>query len=163
MMISFSIFIYVAMFIVIIMRILAGASSGKQEKRKESVPPGTPNLPKERNGNVLNVPADRPTAIPNVPEEGKSAVPNVPRKKHHHTFHLEPHMEETLQPQIRTNNLWGEDKHAGNRKVALRLMEGDAVPDGYVRIKCPYCGADNLVTKNCRQYHSCYFCRVPID
>lgn len=68
-----------------------------------------------------------------------------------------------VQPKIRTNNLWGEDEHAHQRIVAIRLMEGDPVPEGYVRVKCPYCNADNLVTKNCRQYHSCYFCRVPID
>ena len=76
---------------------------------------------------------------------------------------MEPHKEEKIQPRIRTNNLWGEDEHASQRIVALRLMEGDPVPEGYVRVKCPYCGADNLVTKHCRQYHSCYFCRVPID
>lgn len=71
--------------------------------------------------------------------------------------------EEARQPKIRNNNLWGEDKYAKQRSVALRLMEGDPVPSGYVKIKCPYCGAENLVTKNCKKYHSCYFCRVPID
>ena len=94
---------------------------------------------------------------------GKTVVPNVPMKKEIERIFMEPHKEEMVQPRIRTNNLWGEDEHAGQRIVALRLMEGDPVPEGYVRIKCPYCGADNLVTKHCKQYHSCYFCRVPID
>lgn len=102
-------------------------------------------------------------AVPNVARNGQTAVPNVPRKKQHHRSFWAPHKEETLQPQIRTNSLWEEDKHAGKRIVALRLMEGEAVPQGYVQVKCSYCGADNLVTQNCKQYHSCYFCRVPID
>lgn len=101
--------------------------------------------------------------VPNVARNGQTAVPNVPRKKQHHRSFWAPHKEETLQPQIRTNSLWEEDKHAGKRIVALRLMEGEAVPQGYVQVKCSYCGADNLVTQNCKQYHSCYFCRVPID
>lgn len=99
----------------------------------------------------------------NVSKNEKVVLPNVPRKKKSERNFMEPHQEEKIQPRIRTNNLWGEDAHAGQRIVALRLMEGDPVPEGYVRIKCPYCGADNLVTKNCKQYHSCYFCRVPID
>lgn len=107
--------------------------------------------------------AKRKTAIPNVPGKGKTVTPNVPRKKKYPAIFMEPHTEEKHQPVIRNNNLWGEDEHASKRIVALRLMEGDPVPEGYTRIKCPYCGADNLVTKHCKQYHSCYFCRVPID
>ena len=102
-------------------------------------------------------------SVPNVPKSGKMIIPNVPTKKKSERTFMEPHREEKIQPRIRTNNLWGEDEHAHERIVALRLMEGDPVPEGYVRIKCPYCGADNLVTKHCVQYHSCYFCRVPID
>lgn len=98
----------------------------------------------------------------NVSQKEES-FPNVPRKKQVEKSFMEPHREETKQPKIRTNNLWGEDKYAGQRIVALRLMEGDPVPQGYHMIKCPYCAAENLVTKNCKQHHSCYFCRVPID
>ena len=98
----------------------------------------------------------------NIPKK-QTAVPNVPRKKEKRKTFLEPHKEETMQPKIRTNNLWGEDKYANKRIVALRLMEGDPVPQGYVVVRCPYCAAENLVTQNCKEYHSCYFCRVPID
>lgn len=115
---------------------------------------------KKMTSNVLQ---NERTAIPNVSKNEKTVIPNVPRKKKSERTFMEPHKEEKIQPQIRTNNLWGEDAYAGQRIVALRLMEGDTVPEGYVRIKCPYCGADNLVTKKCKQYHSCYFCRVPID
>ncbi|MBR5597882.1 MAG: hypothetical protein IKW30_10800 [Lachnospiraceae bacterium] len=103
------------------------------------------------------------TAIPNIQKKGRYSMPNVPPMKKSTSIFMEPHVEEKYQPKIRTNNLWGEDEHADKRIVALRLMEGDPVPQGYVRIQCPYCAADNLVTKHCKQYHSCYFCRVPID
>ena len=102
-------------------------------------------------------------ANPNVSQKLKTPVPNTPRKIKTENKHWEPHKEERIQPKIRTNNLWGEDEHARSRIVALRLMEGDPVPEGYKKIRCPYCAADNLVTKHCKQYHSCYFCRVPID
>ena len=110
-----------------------------------------------------NVSKSGKTVIPNVSKNGKTVIPNVPMKKRVERTFMEPHKEEAFQPRIRTNNLWGEDEHAKQRIVALRLMEGDPVPEGYVKIKCPYCAADNIVTKNCKQYHSCYFCRVPID
>ena len=103
------------------------------------------------------------TLTSHVPEKKATAIPNVPVKKKKESVYMAPHREEVRQPKIRTNNLWGEDEHAKQRIVALRLMEGDPVPQGYVKIRCPYCAADNLVTKNCKQYHSCYFCRVPID
>ena len=112
---------------------------------------------------IPNVPTQGKVATPNVPSKGRSAIPNTPRKKRYTPVFMEPHKEERNQPQIRNNNLWGEDEHASSRIVALRLMEGDPVPEGYERIKCPYCAADNLVTKHCKQYHSCYSCRVPID
>ena len=96
-------------------------------------------------------------------KKGKTVKPNVPRKPEPKKVVMEAHKEEEKQPKIRTNNLWGEDQYAGKRIVALRLMEGDPVPQGYTVIRCPYCAAENLVTKNCRQHHSCYFCRVPID
>ena len=112
---------------------------------------------------IPNVPEKGYTVKPNVPKTGRTAVPNVPVKKRKERRFMEPHREERVQPKIRNNNLWGEDEHAHQRIVALRLMEGDPVPEGYVKVKCPYCAAENLVTKHCKQYHSCYFCRVPID
>ena len=105
----------------------------------------------------------RGKVVPNVLKNERNVISNVPLKRKEQKRFLEPHKEEWEQPKIRTNNLWGEDEHANKRIVALRLMEGDPVPEGYVKIRCPYCAADNLVTKKCKQYHSCYFCRVPID
>lgn len=139
-------------FYVIVIAIFVSAKRMGQSTNRHSNHKPTPNTPAK--GRVTT---------PNAPAKGKVATPNVPRKKNYAKVFMEPHKEEAHQPRIRTNNLWGEDQHAHERIVALRLMEGDPVPEGYTRIKCPYCGADNLVTKHCKQYHSCYFCRVPID
>ena len=136
-------------FYIIIIVIFINAKKMAQSGKEQS---GIPNVPKSGKG-----------ITPNVPKSGKSVTPNVPAKKSQKKTFMEPHREERIQPKIRNNNLWGEDEHAHKRIVALRLMEGDPVPEGYVKIRCPYCAADNLVTKHCKQYHSCYFCRVPID
>ena len=143
---NFFVIIFYVMIIAIFINAKRAAQSGSDHKRSH-------NRPKSKSLEK----------IPNVTKSGKTVTPNVPRKKKVEKTFMEPHKEESLQPRIRTNNLWGEDEHANKRIVALRLMEGDPVPEGYVKIKCPYCAAENLVTKHCKQYHSCYFCRVPID
>lgn len=124
---------------------------------------GQKNYTSQQKTVLPNVPKQGKSVIPNVPKNGKTIVPNVPMKRKVERNFMEPHKEENMQSKIRTNNLWGEDAHAKQRIVALRLMEGDPIPDGYIKIRCPYCAADNLVTKHGKQYHSCYFCRVPID
>lgn len=140
-----------------------GTYSGQRSNTSSESTVAKRNVPNEEKKVIANVPKSGKNVIPNVPKSGKNVIPNVPMKKKMVRTIMEPHKEEEIQPKIRNNNLWGEDEHAKQRIVALRLMEGDPVPEGYVRIKCPYCAADNLVTKHCKQYHSCYFCRVPID
>jgi hypothetical protein len=49
------------------------------------------------------------------------------------------------------------------RTIALRLIEGEPVPQGYNAYRCSYCGAISLVKKGARGKHSCYFCHDPID
>ena len=165
----FGIIFYVIIFMIFISAKKA-AKSGEHHRKSHNRPNSLGNYSGQRTSSSSKSMVDKPNAtngekeiIPNVSKNGKTVVPNVPMKKELEKIFMEPHKEEMVQPRIRTNNLWGEDEHAGQRIVALRLMEGDPVPEGYVRIKCPYCGADNLVTKHCKQYHSCYFCRVPID
>ena len=147
---SFLGIIFYIIIIVIFINVKKSAQSGSNVSKKEKKI-------------IPNVPANKRKTIPNIPKNGKAVIPNVPISKKTNKTFMEPHKEEVRQPQIRTNNLWGEDEHAHQRIVALRLMEGDPVPEGYIKIRCPYCGADNLVTKHCKEYHSCYFCRVPID
>ena len=157
---SFFGIIFYLIIIVIFINAKRAAQSGSQPNKngKRNIQSG-----KYSGQKPQNVPKKGYNAEPNVSKSGKTAIPNVPAKKRKEKIFMEPHREEILQPKIRTNNLWGEDAHAHQRIVALRLMEGDPVPEGYVKVKCPYCAADNLVTKHCKQYHSCYFCRVPID
>jgi hypothetical protein len=92
-----------------------------------------------------------------------SARPNVPTAKPVDKPVMDRYEEEYHQPTDSYGYSFGEDKHKDKRVVALRLMEGDPVPEGYVGITCHYCGAVNLVTQGCHNYHSCYFCREPID
>lgn len=155
----FGIIFYIIIFAVIASAKKAARSNGENTSKKKS----WMDIPNQGNGLGNNMATKGKMAKPNVSSKGKTAIPNVPNKKRQVPVLMEPHREESSQPKIRNNNLWGEDEHASQRIVALRLMEGDPVPEGYTRIKCPYCAADNLVTKHCKQYHSCYFCRVPID
>ena len=155
----FGIIFYIIIFAVIAKAKKASKMNGEDKTKRNAVP----DITIKDKSTTFNMPTKGRTSTPNVPTKGRTAVPNVPGKKKQKSVFMEPHKEEQYQPKIRTNNLWGEDEHASKRIVALRLMEGDPVPEGYVRVKCPYCAADNLVTKHCRQYHSCYFCRVPID
>lgn len=155
----FGIIFYVVIFIIFISAKNA-AQSGNNHRRGTTA---LPNISKKSDRILPNVPKENKKTLPNVPENGKTVIPNVPMKRKFERNFMEPHKEESLQPKIRNNNLWGEDAYANQRIVALRLMEGDPVPEGYIKIKCPYCAADNIVTKHCKQYHSCYFCRVPID
>ena len=161
-------------FYIIIFAVIASVKNAARSSDRDTTKGFMLNIPSHRKDATSNGSCQRKVATPNilskgreaisnVPTKGRTAIPNVPSKKRQTPIFMEPHKEERYQPKIRTNNLWGEDEHAGKRIVALRLMEGDPVPEGYERIKCPYCGADNLVTKHCKQYHSCYFCRVPID
>ena len=152
----FGIIFYILIIIIFIHAKKAAQSESGQKGNISNVSP-------KKSKTIPNVSKSRNRTIPNVPKSRSTTIPNVPRKKKMEKTFMEPHREESLQPKIRNNNLWGEDAHANQRIVALRLMEGDPVPEGYVKIKCPYCAADNIVTKHCKQYHSCYFCRVPID
>ena len=141
------------------------AQSGEQQNksRNRNIQPGKYSGQRTPSVNIPHVLKKGYEVKPNVSKSGKTAVPNVPVKKRIENTFMEPHEEERIQPKIRNHDLWGEDEYANQRIAALRLMEGDPVPEGYVKIKCPYCAAENLVTKHCKQYHSCYFCRVPID
>lgn len=50
-------------------------------------------------------------------------------------------------------------QETGGLPAAKRLYEGDSVPNGMWKVKCSYCGADNLVPEETRQRYTCYFCR----
>lgn len=67
------------------------------------------------------------------------AVPNVSR----------PYTE----PQKQTRK-----EKKGNRIAAIRLYEGDHVPQGYRMVKCHYCAAENLIAYSARGDYMCYFC-----
>ncbi len=54
-------------------------------------------------------------------------------------------------------------KDLAGRREGIRLYPGDAAPRGMRVIKCPYCGAENLVAENSREKYGCYFCREDLQ
>lgn len=51
----------------------------------------------------------------------------------------------------------------GNRIAALRLYEGDHVPQGYRMVRCSYCAAENLIAYSSRGNYMCYFCHEDLQ
>ena len=54
-------------------------------------------------------------------------------------------------------------RETGGIPAAVRLYEGDSVPDGMTRVRCSYCAADNLIPEGSRQRYTCYFCREELS
>lgn len=66
------------------------------------------------------------------------------------------HLEEERQAAIRHKKMYG------NAKVGGRLLLGDAVPRGMMKVDCAYCGAENLLKPGDRGNCLCYFCRTKL-
>ncbi len=66
------------------------------------------------------------------------------------------HLEEERQAAIRHKKMYG------NAKVGGRLMLGDAIPRGMMKVDCTYCGAENLLKPGDRGNCLCYFCRTKL-
>ncbi len=85
-----------------------------------------------------------------------SAVPNKPKRK-------APTKEET-QAQVRMSADASRcDYQASYSKgkpdrIGRRGDYEDVVPNGMVRVRCRYCGADNFVPSGTREHYHCYFC-----
>ena len=123
----FGIIFYLIIFVIFInAKKAAGAGGGAKRRNNHkghySGTSGIPNVSKKNAGTLLNEPKKKEETLPNVPKNGKTVVPNVPMKRKTDKKFMEPYREEKRQPKIRTNNLWGEDEHAHQRIVALRLM-----------------------------------------
>ncbi len=66
------------------------------------------------------------------------------------------HLEEERQAAIRHKKMYG------NAKVGGRLLLGDAIPRGMMKVDCTYCGAENLLRPGDRGNCLCYFCRTKL-
>ena len=136
--------------------------AGKREKAKKKKTGTGKKGPKSTSGSSLI--SKKQGGQSKVKTARASARPNIPDKKRNKTTKKIPaHL--ALQEEAITGHSGyiKQDNYRGKRSVATRLMEGDPVPEGYLGISCHYCGAVNLVKKNSRAKHSCYFCREPID
>lgn len=50
----------------------------------------------------------------------------------------------------------------GSARTGERLVEGDVVPRGMIKVDCSYCGAENLIQPRDRGNCVCYFCRTKL-
>ena len=142
-------------FYVVVISIFINAKNAAQKEGKRGTSSKRTQTP--------NVSVNRRNVMTKVPEIKKVTEPKTVPNQKRESDYRENYKNDSWQQNRRKYDLWGEDEYAAQRVVALRLMEGDPVPENYRKVKCPYCGADNLVVKGSKQYHSCYFCRVAID
>lgn len=51
-------------------------------------------------------------------------------------------------------------KETGGRKVGMKYNDWNEIPKGKMKVKCGYCGAENLIKLGDRKSaYTCYFCR----
>lgn len=50
-------------------------------------------------------------------------------------------------------------RETGGAGVGERPVEGTSCGPDKMRVRCRYCGADNLLPRNVRSKYTCYFCR----
>ncbi len=149
--------------VLIVVKIIMGkgqsaAGAGKGQKKAHGG-----NLSHQKRGGQNRSEASR--SGPSRPNASlPSAKPNISGKKRHQpTKNIPARLARQEEIVTGRSGYIQQDNYKGKRTVAVRLMEGDPVPEGYRGIACHYCGAVNLVKKNSPAKHSCYFCREPID
>lgn len=93
------------------------------------------------------------SAIEEAREDGNSTMAYLMEKAE---ADAREHAQEKLEEQKRLHET------RGGLAVALRHLDGDAIPQGKRVVCCGYCGAENLVPMVPRTRYSCYFCREPL-
>lgn len=144
------------------------------EKKSASAPPDTNTAPvrhrAENSGgqSMSGQPADR-TPIPGQSLAGQSTWEqsrNEPEEQEHSTLaYLDEKARQDALEHERERREEAErlNRNYGGFRVAERLFDGDAVPNGKRCNICRYCGAENLVPMMAREKYSCYFCREPLS
>lgn len=110
-------------------------------------------------------PVNRNTQMARPPRQttpaGQPAVKETQEDSHATTAYLKEKAEEDARQHAKEK--FEEQKRLyetrGGLAVAERYLDGDLIPQGKQRVKCGYCGADNLVPIQPRTRYSCYFCR----
>lgn len=114
-------------------------------------------------GGIQSRPAAQPASRPPVRRQApaKSAIEEAREDGNATTAYLmekaeadaREHAQEKLEEQKRLHET------RGGLAVALRHLDGDAIPQGKRVVCCGYCGAENLVPMVPGTRYSCYFCR----
>ena len=137
--------------IVIGLVIFTNANKFKKESGRK---PGTPPGQTGRKPGALPGPTGRkPGALPGLTGRKPTALS---RPTGGSARKLQPEDKKRIPSKL-------DDTQQERRTIAIRLMEGDPVPQGFNAYVCAYCGAVNLVKKGARGKHCCYFCHDPID
>lgn len=114
-------------------------------------------------------PAQPPKKNFAVMPEPKKVLPNVERKcaaedKHRseNNVYQRKTSQQTVVPNVKRAYTEAPKQtrmeKRSSRMVAMRLYEGDQVPQGYRMVKCGYCAAENLIAYSSRGDYMCYFC-----
>lgn len=135
---------------------MKGNDAGSNTVSNQTGGPVRPAMPVNRNTQMARPPKQTTTAI-------KPAVIEAREDKESHatTAYLKEKAEEDARQHAKEK--FEEQKRLyearGGLAVAERYLDGDLIPQGRQRVKCGYCGADNLLPMQPRTRYSCYFCR----
>lgn len=133
---------------------MKGNDAGSNTMTNQTGAPVRPAMPVNRNTQTARPPKQTTAAI-------KSAAKETKEDSHATTAYLKEKAEEDARQHAKEK--FEEQKRLyetrGGLAVAERYLDGDLIPQGKRRVKCGYCGADNLLPMQPGTRYSCYFCR----
>lgn len=133
---------------------MKGNDAGSNTMANQPGAPVSPAAPVNRNMQMARPP--KQTAV-----VGKPAAKEPKEDSHATTAYLKEKAEEDARQHAKEK--FEEQKRLyetrGGLAVAERYLDGDLIPQSKRRVKCGYCGAENLLPMQPRTRYSCYFCR----
>lgn len=137
---------------------MKGNGAGSNTMANQPSTPVSQASPVNRNTQMARPPKKTAAVI-------KPAVKETQEDSHATTAYLKEKAEEDARQHAKEK--FEEQKRLyetrGGLAVAERYLDGDLIPQGKQRVKCGYCGADNLVPIQPRTRYSCYFCREALS
>ncbi len=137
---------------------MKGNDAGSNTIANQPGAPVRPAVPVNRNMQMAKPPKQAAAAV-------KPAVKETKEDSHATTAYLKEKAEEDARQHAKEK--FEEQKRLyetrGGLAVAERYLDGDLIPQSKQRVKCGYCGADNLVPMQPGTRYSCYFCREALS
>lgn len=137
---------------------MKGNDAGSNTMANQPSAPVRPAVPVNKNMQMAKPPKQAAAA-------GKPAVKETKEESHATTAYLKEKAEEDARQHAKEKFEEQKRLHEtrGGLAVAERYLDGDLTPQGKRRVKCGYCGADNLVPMQPGTRYSCYFCREALS